>query len=319
MIQDRSLHRLLYRIAQAYYDDGLTQQQVADRFGLSRQKVSRLLRQARRERIVNITVVPPSGGMADLERELEREYGLQEAVVVRVSDPQDELAVARELGPAAAECLVRSISGREIVGMTWGRAMLAMVDALPARSWPDVTIVQMTGGLGLVDAREHSAELTRRVAQRLGAKLRLLPAPGIVSTAAVAQALTAEPQVAETLALAASADVATVGLGVPSPDSILLRDGTIVGPDYLELLKRAGTVGDVGLRNIDRHGRPVDLEISNRIIGLTLEQIQCIPRVIGVAGGEPKLEMIRAALRGKILDVLVTDHVTAQALATETE
>ena len=319
MIQDRSLHRLLYRIAQAYYQDGLTQQQVAQRFGLSRQKVSRLLQQARRERIVNITVIPPSGGMPDLEGELEREYGLQEVVVVRVSDPQDVLAVARELGPAAAECLVRSISGRETVGMTWGRTMLAMVDALPARSWPDVTIVQMTGGLGPVDAREHSAELTRRVAQRLGAKLRLLPAPGIVSTAAVAQALMAEPQVAETLALAASADVATVGLGVPSPDSILLRDGTIVGPAYLELLKRAGAVGDVGLRNIDRHGRPVDLEISNRVIGLTLEQIRSIPRVIGVAGGEPKLEMIRAVLRGKILDVLVTDHATAQALVAEIE
>lgn len=62
-----------------------------------------------------------------------------------VSDPQDLTGVARELGPAAAECLMRCVSGREIVGVTWGTTILALVDTLPFRPWPDVTIVQMLG------------------------------------------------------------------------------------------------------------------------------------------------------------------------------
>jgi DNA-binding transcriptional regulator LsrR (DeoR family) len=317
MAVSREQHRLLYRIAQAYYVDELTQQQIAKRFGLSRPKVSRLLQKARDERIINITLVPPTSGMADLERELEHKYGLEEVAIVPVSDPQNPATMVRELGPAAAECLVRCISGKEIVGMTWGTSVLAMVDALPVKHWPDVTIVQMLGGLGPVDALEHSTELTQRVAQKFNAKLRLLPAPGIVSTRAAAQELRSNPQISETLGLAAKADVAVMGLGVPSPASFFLRTSTIIKQKDLELLEKAGAVGDIGLRYIDAYGTPLDLEINERLIGLTLEQIMNIPRVIGVAGGEVKYKVIRAALRGNILNVLVTDHVTAQSLLAE--
>jgi len=257
--------------------------------------------------------------MADLERELEHKYGLEEVIIAPVSDPDNHPTVVRELGPAAAKCLVRCISGKEIVGTEWGTTILAMVDALPFRTWPDVTIVQMLGGLGPIGAMEHSAELAQRMAQRFNAKLRLLPAPGIVSTRAAAQELKSNRQVSETLALAAKAAIAVAALGVPSPVSVLLRDGTIITLKELERLKEIGAVGDIGLRYIDAHGKPLDLELNERIIGLTLEQIMNIPRVIGVAGGTVKYEVIRAALRGKILDVLVTDHITAQALLAETD
>jgi len=310
-------HRLLYRIAQAYYFDDLTQQQIARRFGLSRPKVSRLLSQARDEKIVHVTLVPPPSGMADLEHALERQYGLAEAVVVPVSDPQDLATVKRELGPAAAECLLRSIRGDEVVGIAWGMSIMAAVDALPFKSWPDTTIVQITGGLGPAGELEHSAELARSLAQRFNARLRLLPAPGIVSTRAAARALKADKQIAETLDLAAGADIALVGLGILSPDAILLRDGTIIAQEDLRRLRDAQAVGDIGLRYINADGEPLDLEMDERIVGLTLEQIIEIPRVIGIAGGEAKYDMIRAALRGKILDVLVTDHATAQRLLEE--
>ncbi len=313
----RDHYRLLYRIAQAYYIDGLTQQQIAKRFGLSRPKVSRLLSQAREEKIVNITIVPPPSGLADQECELERKYDLAEAVIVPVGNPPDVNAVKRELGPAAAECLIRSIRGDEVVGIAWGMSILAMVDALPFKPLPDVTIVQIIGGLGPVDELEHSTELARTLAQRFNARLRLLPAPGIVSTHAAAQALRSDRQIAETLALASRADIAVVGLGVPLPDTILLRDGTILNQRDLQLLEEAHAVGDIALRYIDANGAPLDLEINERIVGLTLEQIRRIPRVIGIAGGEAKYRVIRAALHGKILDVLVTDHATAQRLLTE--
>jgi len=310
-------HRLLYRIAQAYYVDGLTQQQISKRFGLSRPKVSRLLQKARDEKVVTITLVPPSGGLAHLERELERRYGLQEVITVSVSDPQDLTSVKRELGPAAAEWLVRSMCGDEIVALSWGLSILAAADALPTRHWPEVTIVQMLGGLGPVDNLEHSAELSRWVAQRLNARLRLLPAPGIVSTREAAQALRADRRIAETLALAAQADIAVVGLGILSPDTVLLRDGHIVTEQDLDVLRKAGVVGDVILRYLDADGVALDLEINERIVGLSLEQLKNLPRVMGVAGGEAKYTIIRAALRGGILDVLVTDHATAQRLLTE--
>jgi DNA-binding transcriptional regulator LsrR (DeoR family) len=317
MLINIELHRLIYKIAQCYYFDGLTQQQIARRFGLSRSKVSRLLQQGQNKGIINITCVPPPNSMADLERDLERKFGLEEAVVVPVSEPKNLTKVARELGPCAAECLVRYIHGDEIVGITWGTSMLALVDSLPVKFWPKVTIVQIMGGLGPVGEMEHSTELAQRAAQKLNARLRLIPAPGIVSNRETAAALKADKQISETLTLAAKADIVLVGLGVPLPDAILLRDGNIITQEDLKMVKDAGGVGDIALRYIDSYGKPLNLEINERIIGLSLDQIKAIPRVIGIAGGEAKYRLIRAALRGKLLNVLVTDHVTAKNLLSE--
>lgn len=307
-------HRLLYRIAQAYYVDGLTQKQIADRFGLSRPKVSRLLQKGRDNGVISITLFPPPNGMADLEHELERAFGLQEAVVVPVSNPGHHPTVVRELGPAAAECLNRRISGDEVLATAWGTSILAMADALPYRSWPGVTVVQLLGGLGPVETLEHSAELTQHLARKLGARLRLLPAPGVVASRQMAEALKSDAQISAALKLAAEADIALVGLGTPTPYSIVLRTGTILSVEELDRLQDLGAVGDIALRFMDSEGSPIDLEINDRIIGLTIDQIRNIPRVIGIAGGTAKHEMIRAALRGKILDVLVTDLATAEAL-----
>jgi DNA-binding transcriptional regulator LsrR (DeoR family) len=307
-------HRLLYRIAQAYYVDGLTQKQIADRFGLSRPKVSRLLQKGRDNGVISITLFPPPNGMADLEHELEQSFGLQEAVVVPVSNPGHHPSVVRELGPAAAECLNRCISGDEVIATAWGTSILAMADALPYRSWPGVTVVQLLGGLGPVETLEHSAELTQHLARKLGARLRLLPAPGVVASRQMAEALKSDAQISAALKLAAGADIALVGLGTPTPYSIVLRTGTILSVQELDRLQELGAVGDVALRYMDGDGNPIDLEINERIIGLTIDQIRSIPRVIGIAGGTAKHEMIQAALRGKILDVLVTDLATAEAL-----
>jgi DNA-binding transcriptional regulator LsrR (DeoR family) len=311
---DTDSARLLYRIAQAYHVEGLTQQQISARFGLSRPKVSRLLQRAVAERIVQVVVVPPAGDMVALEQALEERWGLDEVIVVNVADLASAATVARELGVAAAECLLRSLHEGVTVGIAWGTTILAMVDALPTRARPDVIIVQIIGGLGPLDAVEHSTDLARRVARKLGARLALLPVPGIVSSQPLAAALQADARIAETLALAAQAHVAVVGLGIPAPDSVLLRDGRILSADDLETLRRCGAVGDMALHYLDAAGRPLALELNDRIIGLSLAQIRRIPRVIGVAGGAAKYEIIRAALRGRLLRVLVTDQDTAQRL-----
>jgi len=310
-------YSFIYKIAQAYYQRGQTQQEIAQRYAISRPKVSRLLQKARDEGIVNITLVPPDSGKSDIERALEDYYQLEEVLTVSVQQPHDSDAIAVALGPVAAECLLRMMKSQKVVGFAWGKTILSMVDALPLRMWPHATIVQITGGLGPMGVSEHSTELTRRVAQKFNAQLRLLQAPGIVATQTVARALLDEPQIAKTLELAAKADIVVVGLGVPSPDSVVLRYGSLLTPQDLRTLKQAGAVGDLALRYIGADGLSVDVEINMRIIGLTLEQICSIPRVIGVAGGGEKYEVIRAALRGHLLNVLITDDITAHRLLEE--
>ena len=307
--------RLLYKIAKAYYEDGFTQGQIGKRFGISRIKVSRLLQQARQEKLVQITVISPEDSNADLERELECTYGLDEAVVISPSCAEKPVVTA-ELGPAAVGCLLRCLQGDEVLSVSWGSTLLSVVDALPVKHWPDMTVVQVMGGLGRPEAEVHGNDIARRMAQAFGARPRLISAPGIVASKMVRDSLLADPQISDTMALSAKSDVAMVGIGVPAPDSVVMQAGAILAEE-VEQLKAHGAVGDVALRFFDKDGQPIRHEINDRIIGLDLDQIQRIPRVIGVAGGAEKFEVIRAALRGKFINVLVTDDGIAARLLEE--
>jgi DNA-binding transcriptional regulator LsrR (DeoR family) len=309
--------KLLYKLAKAYYEDNLTQGEIGKRFGLSRIKVSRLLQQARDEKIVQITIIPPQEPNAELERKLESRYGLDEAVIVFPSS-YDKEAIVQELGPPAAERLLRSLQGNEVISISWGTTLLAVVESLPPQTWSEMKVVQMLGGLGRPESETYGADLVHRMAQIFGARPRMIPAPGIVTNKLVRDALLTDPQISDTLALAAQAHAAMVGIGRPTPGSVVMESG-ILSEKALGQLEALGAVGDIALRFFDAYGQAVQHEICDRIIGLDLEQIKKIPRVMGVAGGEEKYEVIRAALRGKLVNVLVTDDQTAIHLLAEPE
>jgi len=311
------INLLLYKVAQAYYEDGHTQQHIAQRLGYSRPKVSRLLSEAKNRGIVNITIAPLFSNYADLECRLEKKFRLKEAVVATVSNPDDFHAVSRELGPFAVGCLVRRIMGGEIIGITWGRTIMAMIESLPVKDYPNLTVVQISGGLGVDNRLEHSIELARRMASNFNAKLRLINSPGIVSNKSAAQAIKSDRHISETLRLAASSDIAIFGMGVLSSEAVLISDGTILSARDLKELKREKAVGDIALRYIGANGEPINSQINERIVGLTLSQIKKIPTSIVVAGGREKYDIIRAGLKGNIFNILVTDQLTAQKLVDE--
>lgn len=308
--------KLLYKIAKAYYEDNLTQEEIGKLFGVSRIKVSRLLQQARDERIVQVTIIPPVESNVELERELAARYCLDEMIIVSPSS-YDKTILTRELGPATVDYLLRCLQGAEVLSISWGTTLLSVIEALSVQSWPEMKIVQMLGGLGQPESETYGADLVHRMALAFNAKPRLISAPGIVTSKLVRDALLDDPQIAGTLALAAQADVALVGIGRPTPDSVVMQSGILTKAEFVEL-QACGAVGDIALRFFDASGQPIQHEICDRIIGLDLDQIRRIPRVIGVAGGEAKVEVIRAALQGKLINVLVTDERTARNLLEDT-
>ena len=315
MTSDANKRKLLYKIAKAYYEDDLTQARIGKRFGLSRIKVSRLLQQAREEKLVQIVIIPPEDSNADLERELEAKYGLDESVIISPSS-YDKPVITRELGKAAADYFIRGLQGQEVVAVSWGYTLLSTVDALSVNNWPEMIVVQMTGGLGRPESEIYGADVPRRMAQALGAKPHLIPAPAVVTSKMVRDALLADSLITDTLAMAAKADVAVVGIGVLGPGSVVMQASTLLTAAKIEDLEAQGAVGDIALRFFDAEGRPVEDEVNDRMIGLSLGQVRRIPRVIGVAGGVDKFEVIRAALRGKLVKVLVTDdQIAARLLA----
>ncbi len=305
--------RLVYRIAQAYYDEELTQADIAERFGISRIKVSRLLTRAREDGVVRITVVPPADDNTALERELEQTFGLQEALVVTPAG-QEYADAIEAIGRAAGDYVGRVFDDGQTLGLTWGNSVLATVDSIPHATLPSSRVVQLLGGLGLLEAEIHGAELARRAGDRLGCRVRNIHAPGIVSSREVRDSLAADPQVADTLKLGRECDIALLGIGALGPHSVLRGHGSVLSSADCKALLGLGIVGDIALRFFDEDGAPVDNPYDERTIGINLDELRGVRRRVGICGGGEKVGAILAALRAGHVNVLVTDAQTAGEL-----
>lgn len=302
---------LLGKVSTLYYVQDQTQQEIADRMGISRPTVSRLLQDAKEYGIVQITVLPQRGLHLELESKLEASFGLTTAQVVNV-DP-DHPDLLRQLGSSAAGYLARTVHPDMTIGLAWGTTLNAMVHALSPMPTNNVRVVQTLGGIGPPDAEAYAADLVRRMAQVLGASGVLLPAPGVVSTPAVRDALREDPHVEAALNHLNSLDTIFVGIGSLTSNAVLNDTKSLPPGTHAELVA-AGAVGDIALRFFDANGVPVKTSLDERVLGITVDQLRRTPRVVAIAGGLEKVEAIRAALKAELVDVLVTDTVTAEAL-----
>lgn len=306
--------RLLVKVSRFYYEDGLNQDAITTRLGLSRSKVSRLMARARATGIVQINVVAPEGLFLDVEGRLEDRFGLEEALVVESHPGDPQAQVSRAVGNAAAGYLGRAIATRSTIGMCWGDTLRYMAAALTPQRYPNAQVVQIIGGIGQPDAEVHATELCRSVSRSLGCRLTLLPVPGIVKDQRTREALLSDVHVQRAVEAFDDLDIAFVGIGAPTRDSVTMRDGSIITRAELDALLRKGAVGDIALRYYDSNGECIGSDIDDRIIGMTLEQIKQVPKVVGVSGGPDKVGAIRAALKGQLIRVLITDSVTAERL-----
>jgi DNA-binding transcriptional regulator LsrR (DeoR family) len=307
-------YRLLLKVSRLYYENKLTQQEISERMSLSRPKVSRLLKQAEDVGLIKISVLNQPGIHTELENQLEQKYGLVEAVVSEVSEPSSQVSVSREVGLAAAEYFIRAVHDPCVVGMAWGTTLRAMVDALPGQRYPHSQIVQLIGGLGAPESEAHATYILRRLVAQTGARLSILNVPGIVDSVEIKKAFLTDSHVKQVMDSFSTIQVAFVGVGVPTTDSVVMRDGTILSQDQLKQLIKSGAIGDICLRFFNAEGQLVKSEIDERVIGITLDDLKKIRRVVGVTGGPQKHQVIHAALKGGLITVLITDHMCAKKL-----
>ena len=307
-------YRLLQKVSKLYYDHDFTQQKISERLNISRPKVSRLLKQARELGIVKISISGIPGIHSDLENAIEKKYGIREVCVVEVSDPQSQAVVSGELGVAAADYFSRAVTDPSLIGVSWGTTLRAMADAIPDMEYKNSELVQVLGGLGLSESEAHASYILRRMVAQIGSKLRLLNLPGILDSAAMKDAFLSESHAVQVFKLYKHLDIAFIGLGAPTPDSVMMRDGTILTDDELEMLLEKGAVVDICLRFIYEQGNFVQSEINDRVISSSLDELKALDNVVGGAGGPDKVHIIRAALLGGYITHLITDQLTGAQL-----
>jgi DNA-binding transcriptional regulator LsrR (DeoR family) len=307
--------RTIARVAQLYYEDRLKQAQISERLHVSQATVSRLLKRAEDEGVVRVTIVAPRGTYPEFESALRLRYRLNEAIVAECFEDREE-AILSAIGSAAAHYFETTMSEGDVIGISsWSSSLLRMVDAIHPMKRPHAErVVQILGGLGDPSVQSHATQLTTRLASLTGAEAQLLPAQGIVSSAAARLVMVGDLYVRAAMDQFRRMTIALVGIGAMQPSVMLANSGNAFTNEELQDLAKRGAVGDISLQFFDRNGAPVHGPLDDRVIAVTLEELKRTPRVIGVAGGDRKVEAIRGCLKGGYINVLVTDKFTAEKL-----
>lgn len=298
---------LVVRAAWLYYEDGLTQAQIATRLFVSRQTVGRLLEAARSQGIVRIELDAQYLSAMQLATRLRERFGLRDAVVVPTAQGRLSRERTNERVAAALAAFVRRhLHPGAVVGVSWGDSVARSLSMLSEESLDGVQFVATAGELSAIDE-----VLTRspHVLQRL----RTLPAPLLVSSESVAEAIRGEDAVRDVLDLARSAIVTLTGMGAATAGGSAVTFGVTTDDEVAEFAAR-GAVGDMLGEWYDLEGRVVETSWSRRRIGLGLDELRKLSNVVGVAGGVEKVDAIRGAIAGHLIDALVTDEPTATAL-----
>ncbi len=305
--------RTILKVAALYYQEGLTQDEIAARLCLSRQMVGRLLKAAHDSGFVEIRIHYPPNVFIDLERQLEAQFQLKQAVVVPCENPDDEQAVKIALGEGAAQLLMREVKDNTILGLSWGTTLAKVADRLTASHPTGVKVVQLNGGVARGPKTTNAGALMQRFAQAFSAESYSLDAPAIVDNDTISQAICSDRGIARTLDLAAQSEIAIYSIGALTYMSVLVEAGYL-SSDQVRTLQDKGAVGDICSRFFDRNGLIVDDELNKRTIGIDIDLLRSKRLSIAVAGGREKYWAIRGALTQHLCNVLVTDGDLAREL-----
>ncbi|WP_318368879.1 sugar-binding transcriptional regulator [Enterobacter sp.] len=306
--------RLLVRIATLYYSENKKQSEIASLLHLSQSFVSRALTRCQKEGLVKITVVQPTNIFVSLEKALEQQYGIRQAIVVDVGEEPTVAAIKHAIGSAAAHYVETRLRPEDLVGISsWSSTIRAMVDEMHPQNIRAAGVIQLLGGVG-PNGNVQATILTQQLAAHLGCPAWLLPSQSIEHSVEERARLVNSPDVAAVVAKFEEVDVAIVGIGELEPSQLLKNSGNYYTEEMLTLLSSRGAVGDICLHYYDAAGEPVLTDDEDPVIGMELSQIRACKQVIALAGGQDKRNAILGALKGNYIDVLITDYPTAREL-----
>lgn len=293
-----------------YYQDELTQSDIAEVLGVSRASIINYLHEARRLGVVKISLDTEHYAAMQLAQQLVKRFGLERCIVI--PDDKGARPVSVRLGEAGAQLLATLVHPGDMLGVSWGQTVLALSQAITPQRIAELSVIQITGSM--LATFEFSPELcTSNIADRFGARCINLHAPALVSRADIRDLLYQEPALIPQLELMHTCSKIVFGVGHLEADSTIFGSGTVT-PEALDPYRAQGAVGVIAGRYIDSAGKPVLGPLDDRMIGLTLEDIDKIPMRICVAGGVAKAQALRAALQGQHATILVTDELAAREL-----
>ena len=295
---------LMVKIAKLYYRQRLTQAEVAQRVGLSRQTVSRVLQRAEDLGIVTVEIRETHSADNALAGEVQARFPTVSVTIVP-TNPASLAGTTRTVARAAARFCERRLTPGTTLGLAWGNTALEFARSLSSGPHPDITVVQIDGSIPRGAGTGGAEYVVHEAADALGATARPLMSPLYVDTRAIRDALMSDSRTAETIALARSADLAAFSIGT-ADDSSGLRSSGFLSSEELAELAAAGAVGEVCGQFFAVDGEPRGLDLAARSISLSMDEICAIPiRALLVAGREKDRATVGALNAGLATDLFV--------------
>ncbi|AVO37527.1 sugar-binding transcriptional regulator [Pukyongiella litopenaei] len=315
--KDFELIRQIHAVLVLHFMEGQKQSDIARRLNLSTSKVNRLITQGRKLGMVKIDIESPFQALTDLERVLTERCGLRDAMVTPSVQGSVETTL-QQVGRAAAHHLTESLKDGDVIAITGGKAVSAVVENLdPERSF-DVTVVPLTGavqGKFFTDVNH----LANRMADRLGGRTMLMHAPLFAETKDQRNMLMEVASIREVMDLARRATVALVGIGSIEPEGSSYYDLHPVPEADRKMLVGMGVVGEFLAHLIHSNGAVSNYALNSRLVSVAPGELSNCERVIGVTAGPEKVAPLKAVLSGKLVDTVILDEDTAKAVLNDME
>ncbi|MGV8981843.1 sugar-binding transcriptional regulator [Clostridium sp.] len=309
-MNDNEKNCLLASVASLYYEEDMTQSQIAERLFTSRSKISRLLKEAREKKVVEIIIKEPWERLTEIENEFMKRFKLKHIRIINTKGSSNELTLIK-LGEIAAYYIDSKIDKNTILGISWGNTIYNTVQSLNSSKNIPLTVVQIMGA-ALKDKPEiDGIDLVKQFANTYGGKYHYLLAPLFVQDKDMKEKLIRDPFISDTLSLAKRASIILTSVG--SIDSTISNTAWSKYIDsYTQFaLQSNGAVGHIGGHFYDINGVQVKSELDDTIIGIDLEDFYNAPNVICVAGSKEKSKAILGAIRGKYVHTLIIDDTAA--------
>lgn len=308
---------MLAEAAQLYYARDLTQAEVAQQLGVSRSNVSRMLKEARTQGMVEIRIHSPLRTVPGLQKDLVRRLGLRECLVLAELDRSSGIFEAtdtvNQVAELAARYLWENLEEGDVIGLGWGRSVYRVVHSRFLRQQRDATVVQAMGSIGGSIAEFDGVATTARLASSLGANSYYLHSPMLVADTAVSSGLMRDPHIGKTLEMARKSDTIVSSVGTPNKDHGQYLTGYLSEAD-LGHIRDKGAVGDICGTYFALDGSRVPLEMNERSIAIGYEELREIETRVAVGSGPDKPAANVGAARSGLINVLVTDEETASKM-----
>jgi DNA-binding transcriptional regulator LsrR (DeoR family) len=303
--------RQIHTVLALHFIEGIKQSDIAERLNLSTSKVNRLIKRGRELGMVKITIESPFQSLVEVEGQLARAAGLGK-VVLTPSVPGNPDTTLQVVGRAAANELLETVRDGDVIAITGGKAVSAVVQNIAPERPLDVTVVPLTGG---VQGKYYTDvnHLATQLADKLGGTALLLHAPLFAESREQRDTLMEVGSIRQVLDLARRAQVALVGIGSITTEGSSYHDLVPANPER-ELLLRDDAVGEFLAHLIRDDGSVADTPLNSRLVALHPGELSTCPNTIGVAAGPEKVQPIRAALAGGLISSLIVDDATASSV-----